>query len=1063
MGQSSETPLLVYTFPQENSQEHFQNEMWSQQVTPKNSEMESDRMNIDNNNDDNETSNIHVLTNNTSVSSITNDPKNTININNKNVNEMFSSSSVATSPTQFSELKSDDSPYTKRQKLASLSLETRDITKNPSNTSIQPETSHQNIGISNSGFSSRASISESRASTPSWEIESKRKFPNRQTKNATIFNPRGQSTDAITRKETKRARIISTDIEDDEDVVNDGETMVSTTATSIIGNEEETTTEHDTLDREDSLIDKVIMAVNFRNRKLVRFQISPSIILTSSRADEDFIEALKTTDESSPVESTVEIRPNVEFVWASAKTKLLSIKFGEPHGFSSVEIDASKKDMYLKLSSIVNMDSVETVCCAGALLSYIARARVTDELLYQQDQGLKIQSVEQFSLKTFLHVNADTLCSLQIFEDESHPNMHTRSRAKEGLSIFGILNKTRTPTGKQLFKQWFLRPSLDINILEERFRTIDCFLQPDNIHISEQLASCLKHVKNVPKILESMKGKLSIAEWQSLLQFAYYCLKIRNLVRELNSSENIQIFNKIRETFVVTELKDIGSVINDVIDFDESANENRVVVKLHIDEELDEMKRTYNGLDDFLSEVAREIATTIPSEFASSLNVIYFPQLGYLITVPLKPEWKEEEDFQIEGLYYQFSTVTTVYYKNDRMRELDEYLGDIHGLIVDREIEIMQRLQERVSENTASLLASTAVCAELDCLLSLAESARRYQYSRPQITEENILKIVKGRHPLQELCVDVFVANDTNLAGGKGIIKPEDKENEDLTFPTNNTAASSRRYSSSDNNHQDEDAKSVMLLSGANYSGKSIYLKQVAVIVFMTHIGSFVPAESAIIGLTDKIFTRVQTRETVSKIQSAFMIDLQQISIALHGAGLFCGVFEHLINRGLRCPKVIAATHFHEIFENNLMSPDLPISLATMEIIKDEQDDEITFLYRLVPGRSTASWGTYCATLAGVPENIVQRAKHLSTLFARYESIPPPFISDREKRLYASCELVARKFVEFDFSRGDGDANEMEIESDGISNSNSKYNRARESMYSDVEAFLDWVSREVNF
>ncbi|CAG8490676.1 520_t:CDS:2 [Ambispora leptoticha] len=175
----------------------------------------------------------------------------------------------------------------------------------------------------------------------------------------------------------------------------------------------------------------------------------------------------------------------------------------------------------------------------------------------------------------------------------------------------GVLNRTRTPVGKQLFKQWFLRPSLDLNILKRDF------------------VACQKYPKNTEEHEREVE----------YCRFTYCCLKIRNLIRELNSSENIQIFNQIRETFVVTELKDLGSVINDVIDFDESANK-----------------------------IALWLNCTSMSEFASTLNVIYFPQLGYLIAVPLKLEWKEEEDFRIEGLYYQFSTATTVYYKNDRMQ-----------------------------------------------------------------------------------------------------------------------------------------------------------------------------------------------------------------------------------------------------------------------------------------------------------------------------------------------------------------------------------------------------------
>ncbi|GES81967.1 MutS family protein MSH5 [Rhizophagus clarus] len=883
-------------------------------------------------------------------------------------------------------------------------------------------------------FSSRSSV-DSRVSAPSWTIGSNSNFP--------------IDFDNQTSKQAKSCR------KNNED--NRGVTFMSDLNHERVSEERMQTAQFD--ERGPNFNnEKIIMAVNHRNRKLgcayynletsklylmedidetfpydllnlLRFQILPTVIIANSNADDDFIEILKTQDDSISVEPELIIRPSTEFLYTSAKTKLLSVHFGEYNHVTS-KFESSKRETYLQLSCIVNMESVETICCAGALISYISRAKITEGM--PEDQPIEISQIEQFSLKRFLHINADALCSLQIFEDESHPNMHMQSRSKEGLSLFGILNNTRTLSGKQLLKQWFLRPTLDLSIIDERHRTIECFLQTDNLEYSGQLVSYLKNIKNIPKIIDNIKGNLNIKDWQSLLQFAFYCLEIRNIVREVNHNGNIQIFTKVMETLIVDDLKDIGSYINVVIDFDESVKENRVVVKAHIDEELDHMKRTYDGLDDFLSEVAREISTTIPSEFALTLNVIYFPQLGYLITVPLKPEWKEEEDFKIDGLYYQFSTATTVYYKNNRMKELDEYLGDIHGLIVDREIEIMQKFQDHILEYASLLLNATAVCAELDCLLSLAESARKFKYCRPHLVNENILEIVKGRHPLQELCVDIFVANDTKIAGGNGIIANEND--------SPNTSTSSAY-------------KSIMLLSGANYSGKSIYLKQVALITYMAHIGSFVPADSATIGLTDKIFTRVQTRETVSKIQSAFMIDLQQISIALRnstsrsllifdefgkgtgsndGAGLFCGVIEHLLGRGRDCPKVIAATHFHEIFENDLLPQVLPISLATMEIMRDDEKEELTFLYRLVPGRSTTSWGTFCAAFAGVPSHIVKRASHLSQLFARYEFIPPSFGDDHERRTYATCEQVARRFVHLDFN----------------------------GQNSEFENFLEWVSRE---
>lgn len=179
-------------------------------------------------------------------------------------------------------------------------------------------------------------------------------------------------------------------------------------------------------------------------------------------------------------------------------------------------------------------------------------------------------------------------------------------------------------------------------------------------------------------------------------------------------------------------------------------------------------------------------------------------------------------------------------------------------------------------------------------------------------------------HILQELTVSSFVANDTSIAGGPGA--PQFIDGDSESFSQRRTGTSTG-YT-----YSHTDGPSTLILTGPNYSGKSVYLKQVALIVFMAHVGCFVPAESAKIGVTDKILSRVTTRETVSRVQSAFMIDLQQISLALSqatrrsllvidefgkgtdssdGAGLACAVFEHLLSLGEECPKVIGATHFH--------------------------------------------------------------------------------------------------------------------------------------------------------
>lgn len=298
--------------------------------------------------------------------------------------------------------------------------------------------------------------------------------------------------------------------------------------------------------------------------------------------------------------------------------------------------------------------------------------------------------------------------------------------------------------------------------------------------------------------------------------------------------------------------------------------------------------------------------------------MLYFPQIGFLLTVPLDPNTNQavyEGGFD-DPWESMFSTEGQAYFKNAEMREMDEHFGDLYGMISDREIEISHELAQFVLEYEEMLTTASDICGELDSLLALAQGAKLYNLCRPRVTHENVITIEKGRHLLQELTVAQFVPNSTHLVGGLG--NRESTEELSISYPSTSSPHG--------------EASSTLIMTGPNYSGKSVYLKQVALIVFMAHVGSFVPAESARIGITDKILSRVTTRETVSRTQSAFMIDLQQISLALSlathrslliidefgkgtdsvdGAGLACAVFEYLLSLGPDCPKVVGATHFH--------------------------------------------------------------------------------------------------------------------------------------------------------
>jgi DNA mismatch repair protein MSH5 len=317
----------------------------------------------------------------------------------------------------------------------------------------------------------------------------------------------------------------------------------------------------------------------------------------------------------------------------------------------------------------------------------------------------------------------------------------------------------------------------------------------------------------------------------------------------------------------------------------------------------------------------------------------------------------------------------------------------------------------------------------LDSLVALALGALKYNFNAPTITSANIVHIVGGRHPLQELTVPSYVANDCFLVGGSG-----SKDEEDDTLEASE---------SSETLADDIDGPSMLLMTGPNYSGKSVYLKQTALIVYMAHIGSYVPAEKATIGLTDKILTRISTRESVSKNQSAFMIDLQQIALcmtlatrrslvvidefgkgtnAVDGAGLACGTFEYYLGLDKQQPKVIGATHFHEIFENDFLPPRSKLSFGHMEVCIDKQatlvEDQVAYLYNFVPGRSTSSFGTTCAAMNGIDSAIVERAEELILIGARGEDLMAALaanLSEKETKELEDAERIGRRFLAQNF------------------------------------------------
>ncbi|XP_068415368.1 mutS protein homolog 5 isoform X3 [Eschrichtius robustus] len=702
-------------------------------------------------------------------------------------------------------------------------------------------------------------------------------------------------------------------------------------------------------------------------------EIHPQSVVTSAKQDENmtrFLGKLASQEHREPKRPEIIYLPSVDFGLEISKQRLLS------GNYSFIPDSMTGTEKILFLSSIIPFDCFLTVRALGGLLKFMGRRRIGVEL-EDYNVSVPILGFKKFVLTHLVSIDQDTYSVLQIFKSEPHPSVYkVASGLKEGLSLFGILNRCRCKWGEKLLRLWFTRPTQDLGELNSRLDVIQFFLLPQNLDMAQMLHRLLGHIKNVPLILKRMKlSHTKVSDWQVLYKTVYSALGLRDACRSLPQS--IQLFRDIAQEFS-DDLHHIASLIGKVVDFEGSVAENRFTVLPNIDPEIDEKKRRLTGLPSFLTEVARKELENLDPRIPSC-SVIYIPLIGFLLCIPRLPSMVETNDFEIEGLDFMFLSEEKLHYRSARTKELDALLGDLHCDIRDQEILLMYQLQCQVLARAAVLTRVLDLASRLDVLLALASAARDYGYSRPHYSARLLgVRIQNGRHPLMELCARTFVPNSAECGGYKGRVK---------------------------------------VITGPNSSGKSIYLKQVGLITFMALVGSFVPAEEAEIGAVDAIFTRIQSCESISLGLSTFMIDLnQQVAKAVNnaterslvlidefgkgtntvdGLALLAAVIRHWLALGPTCPHIFVATNFLSLIQLQLL-PQGPL-----------------VQYLVCEGVANASHASHTAAQAGLPEKLVARGKEVSDLICSGKPIKPVKELLKEKQM-ENCQTLVNKFLKLD-------------------------------------------------
>lgn len=640
---------------------------------------------------------------------------------------------------------------------------------------------------------------------------------------------------------------------------------------------------------------------------------------------------------------------------------------------------------YHSIASVVDFDSFVLVRALGSLLSFL------QSTLFRLEEGntVTVNSINQANSSMFMRISSSTLSALHIFSTEHHPLLAKgQGHSKEGFSLFSLLDRTKSKVGRQCLRDWMLKPLVDREAIQQRHDGVEMFLRSDFQASTGVLLTQLEKIGAIDRIMLRMSkcqttGMDFVVLARSLSSALTICHtletafvpKLSSLLESIrgdeHSSESVVRFERyllflqgIMQRCSIQSLRDVRQRISEIIDEDATLEEadSFVVVKLGFHEELDCAKEKFDALDVILADAGKQVIAHYPG--MRNVCAVFLHQLGFLVSINKGEHNFDDATNTFPGMPQEFkcvfSNTNEAFFKNDLMHELDHTIGDVHGFIQDTERMIVSELEEDILDHESHLRSTFNAIAELDCILCFTACADDLKFTRPTIADprERCIIIKNGRHPLQEIIIEgEYVSNDTAI----------------------------------DSRHR------VNIVTGPNFSGKSCYTRQVGVIVYMAHIGCFIPADHATIAITDQILARISTVETCAVPQSSFQLEMTQMGSILRKATPFSLVLVDEFGKGtspasgiavltavlkqfakLKC-KVICTTHFLEVFSLNLLRDGVAAMKAfQMEVhLPTSDEDDAKPLFKIQPGVAKSSAGIKCAEKAGVNKRVLARAAEI--------------------------------------------------------------------------------------
>ena len=629
-------------------------------------------------------------------------------------------------------------------------------------------------------------------------------------------------------------------------------------------------------------------------------------------------------------------------------------------------------------------DRTAAIGAAGAALHYLTQ--------HLRRDVKHLTRLSFYRRNDYLALDFTTLRHLEILEPLHHD-------APRNASLYGAINRTVTPMGARMLRNWLSQPLAAVEPICRRQEAVQTFIENsaglDNFRA--QLANVRDLERTIGRLssgsgnardlialrmaleqIPAVKGILkNVGQASSLSPSSSKSLPRLEQPAEKNETGKMPVLLCDLES-QLTESPDLVALISKaIVDDPPLALKEGGMIRDGFDAGLDGLRDAMRGGKDWIAKLQQQ---EIERTGITSLKVRFNSVFGYYIEVT-----KSNLD-KVPPHYIRKQTVANgERYITPELKEMEGKILGAEERSVKLEYELFQRVREEVLGQMAKIQQTATALAQLDTLASFAETARLHNFCRPHVADEGVIQIREGRHPVleQSLQDERFVPNDAGLSSRTGFQPVSDLKSQTGT-PQGEAV--------SDGDRQDACPAfpQIALITGPNMAGKSTYIRQVALLTLLAHTGSFVPATEARIDLVDRIFTRIGASDDLARGQSTFMVEMTETANILNnatprslivldeigrgtstfdGLSLAWSIVEHLHNQV--GAKTLFATHYHELTE---LAQRLP-RLKNFNVAVREWRDQIVFLRKIVEGGTDKSYGIHVARLAGVPKEVLERAK----------------------------------------------------------------------------------------